>query len=224
MNTYLRARHGRWVACYVTTVPYLPIPLDPHKETVPFPSLCAQSLPVSTSLLTERTLLPSHFRSPTPESLPSQYPAPAEPLSKSTELALPAACFPCTVCYLGLYRDLHTPGFEFWLLKDMSPLLQAPCSGGSSCRQPLSAPVDLDSFAQWSQKSQVHVPTLSLLAVEYRSHYLNLSGHGFPQLQNEDSNSPVLRGDGVDLCLTQCQSPVSGSCSEITMVIIIIVR
>ena len=51
----------------------------------------------------------------------------------------------------------------------------------------------------------------------------NLSGHGFPPLQNEDSSSPAVQGDGADLCLTQCQSPVSGSCSERTVVITVVV-
>ena len=71
MNTYLRARHGRWVACCVTTVPYLPIPLTLTKKLSPFPP-CVLSPFLSPHLCSQRRRC-----SPVTSAHPPQSPSPA---------------------------------------------------------------------------------------------------------------------------------------------------
>ena len=168
---------------------------QPSKRTCHFSlPVCALSIPASTFLLTVRVLHPSHFRSPTPKSPPAsaQLQRDLFLIPQSSHCLLPA--FHVHSLLSGPLQGPHTPGFEFRFLQDMSHLLQALCSGGSGCGQPIPAPLGVGSIAERSQKSWLHIPALPPLAVGSCSKYLNLSGHRFPQLQNEDSNSPVLLG------------------------------
>lgn len=87
MSIYLFEAEAWEVACYVTTVPHLPVPLTHCHFSLP---VCALPLPASTFLLTVRVLPPSHFPSPTPKSPPAQLQRDLFLIPQSSRCLLPA--------------------------------------------------------------------------------------------------------------------------------------
>lgn len=151
MNTYLRARRGRWVACYVTTVLYLPVPLALTEKLSPFPP-CVPSPFLSPHLLTERMLHRSHFH-----SHPPQGPSPASTQLQqdlflnppSWHCLLPAfhaqsVIWASTGTFIHLV--LNSGSLRTCLISSRLHALEAV-----ACRQPVSVPLDLGSFASESE-------------------------------------------------------------------------